>query len=59
MRVWREARSLPLHATASYHAFPIENGKDKILFVVADRSRVVEMWRSEGLVCLQCAPGEF
>jgi len=33
--------------------------KDKILFVVEDRSRVVAMWRSEGLVCLQCAPGEF
>ena len=33
--------------------------KTKILFVVEDRSRVVEMWRSEGLVCLQCAPGEF
>jgi hypothetical protein len=33
--------------------------KEKILFVVEDRSRVVEMWRSEGLVCLQCAPGEF
>ena len=26
--------------------------KSKILFVVEDRSRVVEMWRSEGLVCL-------
>ncbi len=33
--------------------------KSKILFVVEDRSRVVEMWRSEGLVCLQCAPGAF
>ena len=33
--------------------------KSEILFVVEDRSRVVEMWRSEGLVCLQCAPGEF
>jgi predicted secreted acid phosphatase len=33
--------------------------KSKILFVVEDRSRVVEMWRSEGLVCLQCAPGKF
>jgi FMN phosphatase YigB (HAD superfamily) len=33
--------------------------KDKILFVVEDRSRVVEMWRSEGLTCLQCAPGKF
>jgi len=33
--------------------------RNKILFVVEDRSGVVEMWRSEGLVCLQCAPGEF
>jgi len=33
--------------------------KSKILFVLEDRSRVVEMWRSEGLTCLQCAPGEF
>lgn len=33
--------------------------RDKILFVVEDRSRVVEMWRSEGLTCLQCAPGDF
>ena len=33
--------------------------RDKILFVVEDRKGVVEMWRSEGLVCLQCAPGEF
>ncbi len=33
--------------------------KSKVLFVVEDRSQIVEMWRSEGLVCLQCAPGEF
>ncbi len=33
--------------------------KSNVLFVVEDRSRVVEMWRSEGLVCFQCAPGEF
>lgn len=33
--------------------------RNNILFVVEDRSGVVEMWRSEGLVCLQCAPGEF
>ena len=33
--------------------------RSKILFVVEDRSGVVEMWRSEGHVCLQCAPGEF
>ncbi|RPJ20458.1 MAG: polynucleotide kinase [Chloroflexi bacterium] len=36
-----------------------EIDKSRILFVVEDRSRVVEMWRSEGLICLQCAPGEF
>src|SRR5688572_16160726 len=28
--------------------------RSRILFVVEDRSRVVEMWRSEGLTCLQC-----
>lgn len=28
--------------------------KDRILFVVDDRQRVVDMWRKEGLVCLQC-----
>lgn len=33
--------------------------KSKILFVVEDRNRVVEMWRAEGLVCLQPAPGDF
>ena len=33
--------------------------KEKILFVVEDRNRVVEMWREEGLVCLQPAPGDF
>ncbi len=33
--------------------------KSNILFVVEDRSRVVEMWRSEGLVCLRPAPGDF
>ena len=29
-------------------------GKDRILFVVDDRQKVVDMWRAEGLVCLQC-----
>jgi len=33
--------------------------RNKILFVVEDRNRVVEMWRAEGLVCLQPAPGDF
>jgi len=30
-----------------------------ILFVVDDRASVVEMWRSIGLVCLQCDEGNF
>lgn len=31
-----------------------EFGKEKVLFVVEDRARVVRMWRDEGVVCLQC-----
>lgn len=27
--------------------------------IVDDRSSVVAAWRAEGLVCLQCAPGDF
>ncbi|MBU2889611.1 HAD family acid phosphatase [Celeribacter halophilus] len=27
--------------------------------VIDDRNSVVEAWRAEGLVCLQCAPGDF
>ena len=29
-------------------------GKDRVLFVVDDRQRVVDMWRAEGITCLQC-----
>lgn len=29
------------------------------LFVVDDRQCVVDMWRAEGIVCLQAAPGDF
>lgn len=29
-------------------------GKDRILFVVDDRQKVVDMWRAEGMTCLQC-----
>ena len=32
---------------------------ERVLFIVEDRSSVVAMWRAEGFVCLQCAPGEF
>lgn len=31
----------------------------KPYFVIDDRQRVVDMWRKRGLVCLQCAPGDF
>lgn len=30
-----------------------------ILFAVEDRKRVVDMWRTNGLICLQCASGDF
>lgn len=29
----------------------------RVLFVVEDRQAVVDMWRTLGLKCLQCAPG--
>lgn len=32
---------------------------NEISFVVDDRSSVVDMWRSNGIVCLQCANGNF
>lgn len=31
----------------------------QVLFVLDDRSKVVAMWREEGLVCLQCDCGNF
>lgn len=33
--------------------------KDRIAFVLDDRNDVVKMWRDNGLVCLQVAPGDF
>lgn len=33
--------------------------ENSILFVVDDRQSVVEMWRKNGLVCLQCDVGNF
>jgi hypothetical protein len=33
--------------------------KDRVLFVLDDRQQVVDMWRRNGLVCLQVAPGNF
>lgn len=34
-------------------------GKYNVLFALDDRSRIVELWRSLGLVCLQVADGDF
>ncbi|UTW54814.1 HAD family acid phosphatase [Kordiimonas sp. SCSIO 12610] len=31
----------------------------EIAFVVDDRDSVVDMWRENGITCLQCAPGDF
>jgi phosphoglycolate phosphatase-like HAD superfamily hydrolase len=28
-------------------------------FVIDDRQKVVDEWRNQGLVCFQCAPGDF
>ena len=33
--------------------------KEKILCVFDDRKRVVDMWRKEGITCLQVAEGNF
>lgn len=33
-------------------------GED-VLFAVDDRQQVVDMWRRNGVTCLQCAPGQF
>ena len=35
-----------------------DEGKD-ILFVVDDRQQVVDMWRRNGVTCLQCDIGDF
>ena len=33
--------------------------KDRVLFVLDDRKQVVDMWRRNGLMCLQVAEGDF
>jgi len=35
------------------------HGKYNVLFVLDDRNKVVNMWRGQGLTCLQVAEGEF
>lgn len=34
-------------------------GSYEVLFVIDDRSSIVDMWRRNGLVCLQCDVGNF
>ena len=33
--------------------------EDRVLFVLDDRQKVVDMWRDRGLTCFQVAPGAF
>jgi hypothetical protein len=33
--------------------------KNRVLCVFEDRTRVVEMWRKEGVICLQVRAGDF
>ena len=37
----------------------LTDGNYNVKFVLDDRNRVVEMWRSLGLTCLQVADGDF
>lgn len=39
--------------------FREENPNRKIQGVFEDRQQVVDMWREEGLICYQVAPGDF
>lgn len=66
-RAWLEKHEIPFHALYLLRgadntpdqelkrAWLHEYGKDRVLFVVDDRQKVVDMWRAEGLTCLQCA----
>ena len=38
--------------------FP-DDQKDRILCIFDDRTKVVNMWRDNGLTCFQVAPGDF
>lgn len=37
----------------------ISSSDGTILFAVDDRQQVVDMWRRNGITCLQCASGDF
>ena len=39
--------------------FPIDSKRLDIVCVFDDRDKVVDMWRKNGLTCMQVAPGNF
>lgn len=39
--------------------FATKHEMSRVEFVVEDRTRCVEMWRSLGVCCLQCAAGDY
>lgn len=71
-RAWLEKHEIPFHALHLLRAGDEDNtpdqelkrawlqgyGKDRVLFVVDDRQKVVDMWRAEGMTVLQCAAWE-
>lgn len=57
MRKDKDHREDPVFKAEVYEKY-IKPNYD-VQFVVEDRTMCVEMWRDLGLVCLQCAPGNF
>ncbi|AVA21298.1 HAD-like domain-containing protein [Rhizobium sp. NXC24] len=47
------------HALKSEFLADIRRHHGDVLFAVDDRQKVVDMWRSNGIVCLQCDRGDF
>lgn len=43
----------------SWYEAMTQEDKDRLVAVFDDRDRIVKMWRSLGIVCLQVAPGDF
>lgn len=57
MRGWKDYRSDSIIKREIYKT-KIEPWYD-VQFCVDDRQQVVDMWREEGLICLQCDKGDF
>ncbi len=57
MRADKDFRADHIIKEEILHALRAE-GKD-ILFTVDDRQQVVDMWRRNGITCLQCDVGDF